>query len=206
MESSLSLPLRTLQEATSVPTLMEESWDKGVRRQWRALHNPLVSAFSTSSLLVQGLPPVKTLLSNEFLFFFQCLYKIFMLFLKWEFKELWGFVQTSVVLFGVDFSFTFQQPQKCDLYDQSMNCSVEQISFMFVDIFHGTKSPLFPAWLWKISTSKSHGCNLYMQPYDKSHLPLPLPGISTQTPPMKAIFILQGKCNTEVKRRLSYSL
>lgn len=50
-------------------TLTEEPWDNRVRRQWRALRKPLVSALSTSSLLVQGLPPVRNFLSNEFQIF-----------------------------------------------------------------------------------------------------------------------------------------
>lgn len=119
-------------------TLTDEPWDNRVWRQWRALCNPLVSALSTSSLLVQGLPPVKTFLSNEFQIF-SVFVKDFhaFFFVKCECQELCGFVQTSAVLFEVDFSFTFQQPQKCHFYDQSMNSSLEQSSSMSVDIFMG---------------------------------------------------------------------
>jgi len=70
------------------------------------------------------------------------------------------FVQTSVVLFEVDFSFTVQQPQKCDFYDQSMNSSLEQASFMFIDIFMA-EHLRFPACLWEFFTSESHGCSLW---------------------------------------------
>lgn len=106
MEYSLSLSSKTTHEAMSVSTLIDELW---VCRQGRALPNPVVSAVSTSSLLlVQGLPPVKSFLSNEF--------QISTVFLKdfyafsshkCKFQELYIFVQTSAVLFEIDFSFTF---------------------------------------------------------------------------------------------------
>lgn len=64
-------------------------------------------------------------------------FSCFFFFFKCECQELCVFVQTSAVLFEVDFSFTFQQPQKCHFFDQSMNSSLEQTSSMSVDIFMG---------------------------------------------------------------------
>lgn len=162
-ESSLSLPLRTPHEATSVSTLMEESWNNKVRRQWRALRNPLVSAVSISS-------PSRSRSSTSQNFFVKWIsglgffFSFCKRFLCFSFSQMG--ISRRIVCFRSNLSSSLWSwlflhfsttPEMWFLWPKH-----EQLNG--TDFFHVCrhvdKVHCFPACLWKISTSESHDCNL----------------------------------------------